>query len=123
MHFEWFQKARAFLPNLPTRCIFFLGAWWAHEDRSCPQRIRAVSHKARVPTSFAESVWNFFILLRHWRLNKLPLAAARPIERTVVFMCKPTPSEDEFALWREATGYTVFADARTLEPGVADVSS
>jgi hypothetical protein len=90
-------------------------------DRARSAFARFHTGKARVPTSFAESVWNFFILLT---LTVEQIAACSGAsDRTVVFMCKPTPSEDEFALWLEATGYNVFADARTLEPGVAGVSS
>jgi hypothetical protein len=41
--------------------------------------------------------------------------------RTVVFISKATPGDDEFVLWLaprlEAAGYTVFADIVTLEPG------
>ena len=44
-----------------------------------------------------------------------------PAVRTVVFISKATPGDDEFALWLaprlEAAGYTVFADIVTLEPG------
>jgi hypothetical protein len=43
------------------------------------------------------------------------------IARTVVFISKATPGDDEFTLWLaprlEAAGYTVFADIVTLEPG------
>src|SRR6266436_2416394 len=43
------------------------------------------------------------------------------VARTVVFISKATPGDDEFALWLaprlEAAGYTVFADIVTLEPG------
>src|SRR5208337_2798522 len=43
------------------------------------------------------------------------------IARTVVFISKATPGDDEFVLWLaprlEAAGYTVFADIVTLEPG------
>lgn len=41
--------------------------------------------------------------------------------RSVVFISKATPADDEFALWLaprlEAEGYTVFADVLSLEPG------
>lgn len=41
--------------------------------------------------------------------------------RTVVFVSKATPGDDEFVLWLapklEAAGYTVFSDILTLEPG------
>jgi hypothetical protein len=41
--------------------------------------------------------------------------------RTVVFISKATPEDDEFVLWLaprlEAAGYTVFADILSLEPG------
>ena len=41
--------------------------------------------------------------------------------RSVVFISKATPEDDEFVLWLaprlEAAGYTVFADILTLEPG------
>ncbi|MDZ4868966.1 MAG: toll/interleukin-1 receptor domain-containing protein [Alphaproteobacteria bacterium] len=41
--------------------------------------------------------------------------------RTVVFLSKATPGDDEFALWLaprlEAAGYSVFADILTIEPG------
>jgi hypothetical protein len=44
-----------------------------------------------------------------------------PKERTVLFISKATPGDDEFALWLaprlEAAGYEVFADILTLEPG------
>jgi hypothetical protein len=44
-----------------------------------------------------------------------------PQERTVVFISKATPGDDEFVLWLaprlEAAGYEVFADILTLEPG------
>jgi hypothetical protein len=44
-----------------------------------------------------------------------------PITRSVVFISKATPGDDEFALWLaprlEAAGYEVFADILTLEPG------
>ncbi|MGE0039220.1 MAG: toll/interleukin-1 receptor domain-containing protein [Xanthobacteraceae bacterium] len=44
-----------------------------------------------------------------------------PQERTVLFISKATPGDDEFALWLaprlEAAGYEVFADILTLEPG------
>jgi TIR domain-containing protein len=43
------------------------------------------------------------------------------VPRTVVFISKATPADDEFVLWLaprlEAAGYTVFADILTLEPG------
>jgi hypothetical protein len=43
------------------------------------------------------------------------------IERTVIFLSKATPGDDEFALWLapklEAAGYTVFADILNLEAG------
>jgi hypothetical protein len=42
-------------------------------------------------------------------------------ERTVLFISKATPGDDEFVLWLaprlEAAGYEVFADILTLEPG------
>lgn len=42
-------------------------------------------------------------------------------ERTVLFLSKGTPEDDEFALWLaprlEAEGYEVFADIVTLDPG------
>jgi hypothetical protein len=42
-------------------------------------------------------------------------------ERTVVFISKATPGDDEFVLWLapklEAAGYTVFADILSLEAG------
>jgi hypothetical protein len=48
-------------------------------------------------------------------------SAGPPVARTVVFISKATPSDDEFALWLaprlEAAGYSVFADIVTLEPG------
>jgi hypothetical protein len=52
----------------------------------------------------------------------MTLAAAGPTTaRTVVFISKVTPGDDEFTLWLalrlEAAGYTVFADIVTLEPG------
>jgi hypothetical protein len=41
--------------------------------------------------------------------------------RNVIFISKATPEDDEFVLWLaprlEATGYTVFADVLSLEPG------
>lgn len=41
--------------------------------------------------------------------------------RTILFISKATPGDDEFVLWLaprlEATGYEVFADILTLEPG------
>jgi hypothetical protein len=41
--------------------------------------------------------------------------------RTIVFISKATPGDDEFVLWLgprlEAAGYTVFADILSLEPG------
>lgn len=44
-----------------------------------------------------------------------------PPDRTLLFISKATPSDDEFALWLaprlEAAGYEVFADILTLEPG------
>ena len=44
-----------------------------------------------------------------------------PLDRTVLFISKATPSDDEFALWLaprlEAEGYEVFADILSLEPG------
>ncbi len=44
-----------------------------------------------------------------------------PIDRSLIFLSKATPGDDEFALWLaprlEAAGYTVFADILTLEPG------
>jgi hypothetical protein len=44
-----------------------------------------------------------------------------PQERTVLFISKATPGDDEFVLWLaprlEAAGYEVFADILTLEPG------
>jgi hypothetical protein len=50
----------------------------------------------------------------------VPAAGSAPA-RTVVFISKATPGDDEFALWLaprlEAAGYTVFADIVTLEPG------
>jgi TIR domain len=55
-------------------------------------------------------------------VDKMSLPAAGTVtERTVVFISKATPGDDEFALWLaprlEAAGYTVFADIVTLEPG------
>jgi hypothetical protein len=45
----------------------------------------------------------------------------RPDHRSVVFISKATPGDDEFALWLaprlEAAGYTVFADILALEAG------
>ena len=42
-------------------------------------------------------------------------------ERTVLFISKATPGDDEFVLWLaprlEAAGYEIFADILTLEPG------
>lgn len=42
-------------------------------------------------------------------------------ERTVLFISKATPGDDEFVLWLaprlEAEGYEVFADILTIEPG------
>src|SRR5262245_15236337 len=50
----------------------------------------------------------------------VPAAEAAAV-RTVVFISKATPGDDEFTLWLaprlEAAGYTVFADIVTLEPG------
>jgi TIR domain len=47
--------------------------------------------------------------------------ASTPVERDVVFISKATPGDDELVLWlapkREAAGYKVFTDIRTLEPG------
>ncbi|SEC58731.1 TIR domain-containing protein [Rhizobiales bacterium GAS191] len=47
--------------------------------------------------------------------------ASAPSARTVVFLSKGTPGDDEFALWLgprlEEAGYEVFADILTLEPG------
>src|SRR6478752_600644 len=44
-----------------------------------------------------------------------------PHPRSVVFISKSTPGDDEFALWLapklEAAGYSVFADVITLEAG------
>src|SRR6185437_9699271 len=41
--------------------------------------------------------------------------------RSIVFISKATPEDDEFVLWLaprlEAAGYSVFADILTLEPG------
>ena len=50
------------------------------------------------------------------------MSADPPINsRSVVFVSKATPGDDEFVLWLaprlEAAGYTVFADILTLEPG------
>src|SRR5258707_6221278 len=49
------------------------------------------------------------------------IAAGGAAARTVVFISKATPGDDEFALWLapklEAAGYRVFADIVTLEPG------
>jgi hypothetical protein len=46
---------------------------------------------------------------------------SQPTARSVVFISKATPGDDEFVLWLaprlEAAGYTVFADILTLEPG------
>jgi hypothetical protein len=55
-------------------------------------------------------------------VEKMNLPAAEAATtRTVVFISKATPGDDEFALWLaprlEAAGYTVFADIVTLEPG------
>jgi hypothetical protein len=42
-------------------------------------------------------------------------------QRTVLFISKATPGDDEFALWiaprLEAAGYEVFADIRSLDGG------
>lgn len=42
-------------------------------------------------------------------------------KRETIFICKATPGDDEFVLWLaprlEATGYKVFADIITLQPG------
>jgi hypothetical protein len=47
--------------------------------------------------------------------------AGSALARTVVFISKATPGDDEFTLWLaprlEAAGYTVFADIVALEPG------
>jgi TIR domain len=44
-----------------------------------------------------------------------------PAARSVVFISKATPDDDEFVLWLaprlEAAGYTVFADILTLDAG------
>src|ERR1044071_6268861 len=49
----------------------------------------------------------------------IPLAPAQ--KRSVVFISKATPGDDEFVLWLaprlEAAGYEIFADILTLEPG------
>jgi hypothetical protein len=51
----------------------------------------------------------------------LPQAGAVPLTRTIVFLSKSTPGDDEFALWLapklEAAGYTVFADILNLDAG------
>jgi hypothetical protein len=48
-------------------------------------------------------------------------ATGVPAARSVVFISKATPGDDELALWLaprlEAAGYAVFADIVTLEPG------
>ncbi len=48
-------------------------------------------------------------------------ALSAPTKRTVLFISKATPGDDEFVLWLaprlEAAGYEVFADILTLEPG------
>jgi hypothetical protein len=50
-----------------------------------------------------------------------PTGASAHTGRTVVFVSKATPGDNEFVLWLapklEAAGYTVFADILTLEPG------
>jgi hypothetical protein len=47
--------------------------------------------------------------------------AKAPKDRTVLFISKATPGDDEFVLWLaprlEAAGYEVFADILALEPG------
>jgi TIR domain len=49
------------------------------------------------------------------------LSVGTPVARTVVFISKATPGDDEFTLWLaprlEAAGYTVFADIVALQPG------
>src|SRR5258707_3898408 len=49
------------------------------------------------------------------------IAAGGAAARTVVFISKATPGDDEFVLWLaprlEAAGYAVFADILSLEPG------
>ena len=55
-------------------------------------------------------------------VEKMSLPASRtPVARTVVFISKATPGDDEFTLWLaprlEAAGYAVFADIVTLEAG------
>jgi TIR domain len=51
----------------------------------------------------------------------MTVSAPERVARTVVFISKATPGDDEFTLWLaprlEAAGYTVFADIVTLEPG------
>ena len=53
--------------------------------------------------------------------NTNPCAPSSGGTRTVVFISKGTPEDDEFVLWLaprlEAAGYEVFADILTLEPG------
>jgi TIR domain len=48
-------------------------------------------------------------------------ASAPEVARNVLFICKATPGDDEFALWLapklEAEGYTVFADILSLDAG------
>ncbi len=53
--------------------------------------------------------------------NNAPHAAASSGTRSVVFISKATPEDDDFVLWLaprlEAAGYTVFADILSLEGG------
>jgi hypothetical protein len=57
----------------------------------------------------------------HERVTPLPHAGAVSETRTIVFLSKSTPGDDEFALWLapklEAAGYTVFADILNLDAG------
>jgi hypothetical protein len=59
---------------------------------------------------------------RFRKLNRVDMTVdTSAVARSVVFISKATPADDEFALWLaprlEAAGYTVFADILTLEPG------
>lgn len=55
------------------------------------------------------------------RVTPLTHAGAEPDTRTLIFLSKSTPGDDEFALWLapklEAAGYAVFADILNLQAG------
>lgn len=91
---------------------------WTRKFKSCPTTIsvivavRCTMRASRIGTRQSRPS-------AHPNIGMSDSSGRHP--RSVVFISKATPGDDEFALWLapklEAAGYTVFADIVTLEPG------